>query len=134
MNCLESLALMETELVKLGHRNNTRVIFVRRIIHIIKDLVYNQDGQPVKNLAFQLSTGLEYDYTYVSNFFSETTNMTIEKYYICQRIERVKQLLNEGLTLTEIAHKMHYPSPALLAGQFEKVTGQAYSQFGQGLH
>jgi AraC-like DNA-binding protein len=68
----------------------------------------------------------------MSGLFSERLDTTIEKFYICHKIERVKDLLlYEGLTLTEIAHKMHYSSLAHLSGQFKKITGLTTSQFKQ---
>ena len=56
--------------------------------------------------------------------------MTIEKYFIAQKIERVKELLlyNE-LSLNEIAIKLNYSSTAHLSAQFKSVTGTTPSQF-----
>ena len=65
---------------------------------------------------------LHHDYTYLANLFSEVQGITIEKFFISHKIERVKELLvyNE-LTLTEIAYKMHYSSVAHLCTQFKKA-------------
>jgi AraC-like DNA-binding protein len=58
--------------------------------------------------------------------------MTIEKFYICHRIERVKELLlYENMTVTDIAIRMHYSSVAHLSSQFKNVTGLTASQFKQ---
>ena len=75
-------------------------------------------------LSHWLADKLHYDYTYISNLFSENEGTTIEKYYIAQRVEKVKELLvyNE-LSLNEIADIMGYSSPAYLSSQFKKVTG-----------
>jgi AraC-like DNA-binding protein len=49
---------------------------------------------------------------------------TIEKYYISQRIEKVKELLvYDELSLSQIADKLGYSSTAYLSTQFKKVTG-----------
>jgi AraC-type DNA-binding domain-containing proteins len=49
---------------------------------------------------------------------------TIEKYYLVQKIEKVKELLvYNDLILTDIAYKLHYSSVAHLSNQFKKMTG-----------
>jgi len=109
-------------------------ILVHRIRLAIMDFLHG-DEVPNQNLSAWLSDKLEYDYTYMSNTFSSATNNTIEKFYICNRIERVKQLLlYEDLTLVEIARRMRYSSPAHLSSQFKKITGRTASGFKQEYH
>ena len=58
--------------------------------------------------------------------------MTLERYYIEQRVERVKELLTYNeLNITEIALSMNYSSVAYLSAQFKSVTGMTPSQFRQ---
>ena len=105
-------------------------ILVQRIKNVIMDVVYHSEEQLVYNLSTHLTEELHHDYTYMSNLFSETQHVTIERFYICHKIERVKELLlYERMTLTEIAHKMHYSSLAHLSNQFKKITGLTTSQF-----
>jgi len=99
-----------------------------RIIEKVKtEIVYlvHHSGEVLHtNLSNWLSDKLHYDYTYLSNLFSEVEGTTIEKYYISQRIEKVKELLvYDELTLAQIADKLRYSSAAYLSGQFKKVTG-----------
>ena len=97
--------------------------------HIIQ-LVYYSDEPLVQNLSVYLSDTLHHDYTYMSNLFSDRIGITIEKFIICHKIERVKELLTYGeLSLTDIAFKMHYSSVAHLSSQFKKVTGITPSDF-----
>ena len=50
--------------------------------------------------------------------------MTIEKYFIAQRIEKVKELLKyDELTISEIADRLGYSSVGYLSNQFKKQTG-----------
>lgn len=113
---------------------NKTEILVHRIQRTIVYAVYSSEA-PLLNLSDFLSLKLGYDYTYMSNLFSDATKTTIEKYYICHKIERVKQLLlYEGLTLSAIAEKMHYSSLAHLSSQFKKVIGSTPSQFKQENH
>jgi AraC-like DNA-binding protein len=105
-------------------------ILVQRIKNIIMEIVYHTEEPLVHNLSTCLTEQLHHDYTYMSNLFSDTQHITIERFYICHKIERVKELLlNERMTLTEIAYKMHYSSLAHLSNQFKKVTGLTTSQF-----
>ena len=99
--------------------------------HIIQ-LVYYSDEPLVRNLSVYLSDKLYHDYTYMSNLFSARLGTTIEKFFICHKIERVKELLTYAeLSLTDIAFKMHYSSVAHLSSQFKKVVGMTPSDFKQ---
>ena len=75
---------------------------------------------------------LKQDYSALSNLFSETEGITIEHYFIAQKIEKVKELLiyNE-LSLSEIAFQLNYSSVAHLSNQFKKTTGITPTQFKQ---
>lgn len=92
-------------------------------------IIYNEIDLKV-NLSDYLSDLLHLDYTYISNQFSEAEGTTIEKFFIAQKIERVKELLvyNE-LSLSEIAFQLNYSSVAHLSAQFKKVTGVTPSQY-----
>jgi len=107
-------------------------ILIQKIKNIVIEVVYFSKEPLIYNLSTYLSARLDQDYTYMSNLFSERLAITIEKFYICHKIERVKELLlYEGLTLTEIAYRMHYSSVAHLSSQFKKITGLTTSQFKQ---
>jgi hypothetical protein len=51
-------------------------------------LVHHQDTKPKLNLSSYLAGDLQQDYSALSNLFSETEGMTIEHYFIAQKIER----------------------------------------------
>ena len=79
-----------------------------------------------------ISGKLNYDYTYLSNIFSEVKGINIQHFIIIHKIERVKELLlYDELNLTEIAYKLHYSSVAHLSNQFKKMTGLTPSHFKQ---
>lgn len=105
-----------------------------RIIEQIKtaiiELVHYRESDNKYNLSDVLGHALKHDYTYLSNLFSEMEGTTIEKYFIAQKIEKVKELLvYDELTLSEIAHRLNYSSVAYLSNQFKKVTGLTPSHF-----
>jgi AraC-like DNA-binding protein len=79
-----------------------------------------------------LSEELNHDYSYLSNLFSEVEGTTIEKYFIAQKIEKVKELLvYDELSLSEIAYRLNYSSVAYLSNQFKRVTGLTPGHFKQ---
>jgi YesN/AraC family two-component response regulator len=105
---------------------------IEKIKNTIIDLVHHQNSDIKSNLSEVLSTILLHDYNYLSNLFSEVEGTTIEKYYIAQKIERVKELLvYDELSLSEIAYQLNYSSVAYLSNQFKKVTGLTPSHFKQ---
>lgn len=105
---------------------------VAQIKNQIIKLVHYDDNHSKTNLSEWISSLLHQDYSYLSNLFSEIEGTTIEKYYIAQKIEKVKELLvyNE-LSLSEIADRLNYSSVAYLSNQFKKITGLSPSQFKQ---
>jgi YesN/AraC family two-component response regulator len=105
-------------------------ILLEKIKRAVIDFIHYAD-EPV-NIKFSnhLSELLDYDYTYLSNLFSELHGTTLEQYIISHKIERVKQMLiYEELSLTDIAFKMGYSSVAHLSYQFKKTTGVTPSGF-----
>lgn len=122
-------ALLKSGLELLDDKKS---VFIQKIKNIIIELVHYSEEPLTINLSEYLSQKLNHDYTYLANLFSEVAGVTIEKFFILHKIERVKELLvyNE-LTLTEIAHKMHYSSVAHISSQFKKVTGLTPSHFKQ---
>lgn len=105
---------------------------IEKIKNTIISLVHHQNNELKNNLSDVLSNELHQDYNYLSNLFSEVEGTTIEKYFISQKIERVKELLvYDQLSLSEIAFQLNYSSVAYLSNQFKKVTGLTPSHFKQ---
>lgn len=103
---------------------------IDRIRTAIIELVHYRGGLPGVNLSGYLARRLGSDYSALSKLFSETVGMTIERYYILQRVERAKELLFYGeMTLAEIARELNYSSAAYLSAQFKATTGMTPSQF-----
>ncbi|MFT3904018.1 MAG: AraC family transcriptional regulator [Niabella sp.] len=105
---------------------------IEQVKTLIIELVHYKptEEQPALNLSAYLSRELLHDYHYLSNLFSEVEGTTIEKYYIAQKIEKVKELLvYDELSLSEIADRLNYSSVAYLSNQFKKVTGLTPSHF-----
>lgn len=104
--------------------DDRRSILVEKIKTVITEMIHYSDELPATNYSDYISEKLALDYTYLSNIFSEVKGITIQQFIILNKIERVKELLlYDELTLTEIAHKLHYSSVAHLSNQFKKITG-----------
>lgn len=96
----------------------------------IIEIIHQNESELKTNLSDFLSQKLHHDYSYLSNLFSEVEGTTIEKYFIAQKIEKVKELLvYDELSLSEIAFQMNYSSVGYLSNQFKKVTGLTPTHF-----
>ena len=100
----------------------------QKLIEKIKTLLIDkiQAGEMEEHFILSDFIGKTFnkDYSQLSRLFSEVEGVTIEQFFIHQKIEKVKELIayNE-LTLSEIAWKLGYSSVAHLSSQFKKVTG-----------
>lgn len=104
--------------------DDKKSILIERIKNVIIDMIHYSNEIPKVNYSDYISEKLGYDYTYLSNMFSEVKGITIQQYIIIHKIEKVKELLlYDELTLTEISYKLHYSSVAHLSNQFKKITG-----------
>lgn len=128
----EQLQQISDNLATLGFEllSNSKQQIIEKIKNIIINQVhYMDEGNPYKYSEI-LSKALHKDYTYLSSLFSEVEGITIEKYLINQRIEKVKEMITyDQLSLSEIAYQLGYSSVAHLSSQFKKVTGLTASHF-----
>lgn len=109
---------------------NQKTVLIQKIKDAIVDMVFNEDRTINVKSSVYLSDKLNHSYGYLSNLFSELTYTSIENFIILQKIEYTKQLIiNNQLTLTEIAFKLNYSSVAHLSSQFKNTTGITPSAF-----
>lgn len=130
----EKLLLIDIALKSAGLEliNDKKSLLVEKIKAAIYQLIYLSDNLPKPNYSDYISKKVNHDYNYLSNLFSRLQGITIEKYIIAQKIERVKELLvYDELSLSDIAYKLQYSSVAHLSNQFKKVTGLTLSFFRQ---
>lgn len=98
-----------------------------QLINYVKGL---EETEEAPNISDYLSEKLHQNYSSLSSTFSEAENITIEKYLIHLKIERVKELLSYGeLTLSEIAWKLNYSSVSHLSTQFKTITGMSVTDY-----
>jgi AraC-like DNA-binding protein len=122
----EQMELLRVGLLRAGLEllDNKKSILIEKIKNIITEMIHYSEELPKTNFSDYISEKLGYDYTYLSNIFTEVKGMTIQHFIILNKIERAKELLlyNE-MNLTEISYALHYSSVAHLSNQFKKITG-----------
>ena len=107
-------------------RDEADVLIEEIKIALIKKLEINE----VTNLTIFLSKTFNKSYSALSKLFSKTVGITIEKYLINLKMERVKEIIQLGqLNFSEIAYSLDYKSSSHLARQFKTVTGMSMSTY-----
>ena len=101
----------------------TRV--VNQVKTLIIDLIHGGRVAELRTtLSDYLSENVGMDYAHLSHLFSTTENLTIEKFWIMQRVERAKELLSyDEISISDIARQLGYSSVAYLTNQFKQITG-----------
>ena len=100
-----------------------------RVVNQVKTLIIDliQSGHIVglkTTLSDYLAGQVGLDYAHLSHLFSTTENLTIEKFWIMQRVERAKELLSyDEVPISDIARQLGYSSVAYLTNQFKNITG-----------
>ncbi len=127
------------EKIKIALEENGFELFDSRnanIIESIKILIINSiHHQSIEsfsdiNLSNEIVNETGLSYQYVSSLFSATEGITIEKFIISQKIEKVKELIvYDELTLSEMAYNLGYSSVQHLSNQFKKITGLTPTYF-----
>ncbi len=116
-------------------------VLVEQIKHATLDYIRFTEKESRKKqpkhvtLSEYLSKKVGKEYTNLSKIFSGVEGRTLEKYYIRLRIERVKELLDDGqLSLKMIASKLGYSSVQYLSTQFKKETGMKVTEYKEKLN
>ncbi len=106
-------------------------IVVEQIKQTIIELVhYMNNVDSIVRKSEYLVEKMGRSYQTLSKLFSKTEPITLEKYIILQKIERVKELaMEDSYSLSEIAWMMDYSSPHHLSNQFKLITGISLSDF-----
>ena len=93
--------------------------------------VHHEAGGRV-DLATLVRDTVHRELSSVSKLFSEVEGMTLEHYFLLQRLERVKELIRYGeMTFSEIAFSAGFSSAAHLSAQFKQLTGMTPTAFRQ---
>ena len=110
--------------------DDKRQRIIEQIRTSIIQLVHYEGNLSKLKLSEYLKEKCHYDYSFLSKLFTEMNGISIEKYYIAQKVERIKELLfYDELSISEIADKLQYSSVAHLSTQVRNVTGMSPSEF-----
>lgn len=110
--------------------DDKRLHLIEKIRTAVIELVHYEDNLSKLKLSGYLKEKCHHDYSFLSKLFSEVNGISIEKYYIAQKVERVKELLAyDELSISEIASRLQYSSVAHLSSQFRTTTGMSPSEF-----
>ncbi len=100
------------------------------IAEIKKNLIIALENGIHQNLSDHLSKNMKKEYSMLSKMFSAKEGVTIERYFILLKIERVKEQIQMGSkTFSEIAYDLDYASSSHLAKQFKSVTGMSMTDY-----
>ncbi|MES2655198.1 MAG: helix-turn-helix transcriptional regulator [Bacteroidota bacterium] len=127
-----SLTYIKTQLQALGFEllDDQKTQIIEKIKTALIAVV--QTGQIAEHFSMSehLAGLLNKEYSSISKLFSQVESITIEQYFILQKIEKVKEwLIYDELSLSEITFKLGYSSVGYLSNQFKKVTGLTPSAF-----
>ncbi len=96
------------------------------LVKLLNKVPLNVEGK----LSDLLSAKLNTDYSKISKIFSSTEKITIEKYFIKLKIEKVKELIqSQELNFTEISQLLDYNNMSYLSSQFKNETGMSLTEY-----
>ncbi len=100
---------------------------------VIELIHYMNNVDSIVRKSDYLVEKLGLSYSYLSRIFSSHEHITLERYIILNKIERIKELIDqEEFTLSEIAFMMDYSSVQYLSSQFRNITGMTVSEYRAG--
>lgn len=129
---IKQIQQLNEALKKLGFEllDNQKQKQIEQIKNLLIKKVQSGEVEEHFSISVFLSKSLNKDYSFISRLFSEVEGITIEQFFILQKIEKVKEWIVYGeLNLSEISYRLGYSSVSHLSAQFKKVTGLTPSHF-----
>lgn len=122
----EQKSRFQERILKLGFEvlDTANSKLMDRISALIMELIYKHTEMPRADYPAHLIEKLGFDYSEITNLFSEVHGINLPQYILVLQVERVKEmLLYEELKVKEIAEMLHYRNGAQLTRTFKKITG-----------
>lgn len=128
-NPINDYIRLENNLNELGFEliKDTEQILIEKIkVSLIKHLKNNSTNFSLANLENEIGRS----YSILSKKFSKSEGITIERYFINLKIEKVKELIQlQEHNFSEIAYNLNYQNSSHLAKQFKQVTGMSMTAY-----
>jgi hypothetical protein len=124
--------VLESEIEKLGFEilKDKDLQRIEKIKNLFTELFQKEEIPSGFNISTFIKSHIREDYSKLSHLFSSMEGITMEKFFIQLKIEKVKEwLFYEELTLSEMAFKLDYSSVQHLSSQFKKTTGMTPSEY-----
>lgn len=122
----EQESQFQKRILKLGFEvlDDVNSKLLDRISALITELIYKHTEMPRQDYFAYLVEKIEFDYSGITNLFSEVHGINLDQYIVIQQVERMKEmLLYEDLKVKEIAAMLHYRNGAQLTRIFKRITG-----------
>ncbi|MFT3910720.1 MAG: AraC family transcriptional regulator [Ferruginibacter sp.] len=129
-----SLLAFRNGLSELGFEllDDQKTQMIEKVKGYLTDLVQKADIDEHFTLSDHIPKLILKDYSTISKLFSQVESVTLEQFFILQKIEKTKELITyDELSISEIAFKLGYSNIAHLSNQFKKITGFTPTQFKQ---
>lgn len=114
----------------IAEKNNEKIVIkIHAALCAFVNELANKNRSSEKLSSFLVET-MRRSYYHLSRVFTSTTGLTIEKYFIRLRMEKAKELIiQDELSLGEIAMRLGYSSQQIFSTQFKKETGKTPSEY-----
>lgn len=129
---LAELEMLQQNLEKIGFQilegqDSKKIEMIKNLLH---QKVSEADIPSGFSLSIFLSSAIGQDYSTLSHLYSSLEGITIERFFINLKINKVKEwLFYEEMQLSEMAWSLGYSSVQHLSSQFKKVTGMTPSDY-----
>lgn len=106
------------------------LLMVERIKLYILSLVEQLPIHRTEKLSVLLARELHKDYSGLSKLFSRNEHITVEKFFLRLKLEKVKELVQENkYSFSEIAYLLDYANSNHLSKQFKDATGLSMTEY-----
>ena len=103
---------------------------IEKVKSLLIELAQQGDIDEHFALGEFITTNMNKEYSSISKLFTQLESITLEQYFILQKIEKVKEwLVYDEYSLSQISYKLGYSSVGYLSNQFKKITGLTPSAF-----
>lgn len=111
-------------------------ILVEEIKKAVIELIhYLNNVDSIIRKSDYLVEKLGMSYQHLSRIFSSYEPVTLERYIILQKIEKIKELIDSNeYSFSEISYMMDYSSIQHLSSQFKQITGLTPSEYKKSDH